>query len=96
MLFYFAWSLEDWLEGLPEVVTGVLKLLSQSAFGIYLFHILLVNWTGGGVLGQLLSAFPEPFPRAVLAYALTLAVVTLARFLLKKAKGGLLTHLSSS
>lgn len=96
LLFYFAWSLEDWLEGLPEVVTGVLKLLSQSAFGIYLFHILLVNWTGGGVLGQLLSAFPEPFPRAVLAYALTLAVVTLARFLLKKAKGGLLTHLSSS
>lgn len=88
-LFYFVRSLENRLEGLPEAATGALRLLSQSAFGIYLFHILLVNWTGGGVLGKLLSAFPEPFPRAVLVYALTLAVVALSRFLLKKAKAAI-------
>lgn len=88
-LFYFVRSLENRLEGLPEAATGALRLLSQSAFGIYLFHILLVNWTGEGVLGKLLSAFPEPFPRAVLVYALTLAVVALGRFLLKKAKAAI-------
>lgn len=92
-LFYYVRSLENRLEGLPEAATGALRLLSQSAFGIYLFHILLVNWTGGGVLGKLLSAFPEPFPRAVLVYALTLAVVALGRFLLKKAKAAIRKHL---
>ena len=76
-LFQLARSLEPWLRTHIVRVRSVIAFLSHCAFGVYLFHILFINWTGGGPLGHLLGSLSDPFTKALLVYALTLGVVAL-------------------
>lgn len=78
-LFQLARSLEGRLQGLSDRVRQAISRISGCAFGVYLFHILLVNLTGGGLLGKLLNHFSNPFVRAILIYAATLCLVALAK-----------------
>lgn len=85
-LFRFARSLEGRLEELPRQVIRTLTTFSQSALGVYLFHMLLVNWIGGGLFGKLLAACPNPLSKALLIYLIALAVISYARYLIKRGK----------
>lgn len=86
-VFQLARSIEPWLRARAAQTRSIITTMSQCAFGVYLFHILFVNWTGGGPLGHLLGSFSDPFARALLVYVLTLGVVALSRKLLSVGKG---------
>lgn len=85
-LFHFARSLEGCLKVLPHKVIQVLTTCSQSALGVYLFHMLLVNWIGGGIFGRMASLCSTPLSKALLIYSCTLAVITLVQYLLKRGR----------
>lgn len=86
-IFQLAKSLEPWLRTRAARARSVITAVSRCAFGVYLFHILFVNWTGDGPLGYLLGSLSNPFARALLVYALTLGVVALFRKLLQLGRG---------
>lgn len=85
-IFQLAKSLEPWLRTRAVRTRSAISAMSRCAFGVYLFHILFVNWTGGGPLGHLLGSLSNPFTKALLIYALTLGVVALSRKLLQLGK----------
>lgn len=89
-LFQLARSLEGRLQRLSGRVRQAISRISGCAFGIYLFHILFVNLTGGGLLGKLLNHSANPFVRAVLIYGVTLCLVALTKYLLNTLKRTLL------
>lgn len=86
-VFQLAKSLEPWLRARSTRIRLVISAMSRCAFGIYLFHILFINWTGGGPLGHLLGSLSDPFAKTLLVYALTLGVVALFRKLLQLGRG---------
>ena len=86
-VFQLAKSLEPWLRARSTRIRLVISAMSRCAFGIYLFHILFINWSGGGPLGHLLGSLSDPFAKALLVYALTLGVVALFRKLLQLGRG---------
>lgn len=82
-LFQLVRSLEPWLQARASRTRSAISAVSGCAFGVYLFHILFINWTGDGPLGSLLETLTDPFQKALFVYVLTLGVVALFRGLLR-------------
>ncbi|WEV65984.1 MULTISPECIES: acyltransferase [unclassified Bifidobacterium] len=86
-LFLLAQSLEPWLQHFGAGVMKVLKLLSSASLGVYLFHILLIDWVGASMEPNS-AAFlgRHPLFYAVCVYAITVIAVMVGKQLIAVCK----------
>ena len=75
-LFLLFQSCETRLQACGESTKRMLGKMAGASLGVYLFHILFINWTGFGFVAVLKSALTtHPVLYAVVVYLCTLAVV---------------------
>ena len=87
-VFLLAQSLEPMLHKMPQRVVGWMKLLSGAALGIYLFHVLLINWMHPDPVSHVLASMGRlPIMKAVIVYAVTAVIVLAGKKLIGLAKG---------
>ena len=82
-LFMLCKGLEPRLRRMGERSRSVLRTLSGASLGVYLFHILVIDWAGVNLRGTALTVWnAHPVMRAIVVYALTAAVVMAGRALI--------------
>lgn len=86
-LFMLCKGLESRLRRLGQRSRSVLRTLSGASLGVYLFHILIINWAGANLHGGALTVWnAHPVMRAVVVYVLTAAVVMASKALIALVK----------
>ena len=78
-------GIEPWLRSLPHHVLGMLRALSGAVLGVYLFHILTLNWLATnvhGAFGEALTRFP--LLRLAIIYVVTTVIVIVGKILIAK------------
>lgn len=79
-LFMLLASLEKRFVKLPERATGLIRKISAASFGVYLFHILIIDWAGASLPGRALATWNNhPLVRAAVVYVVTLAAVMIGK-----------------
>jgi surface polysaccharide O-acyltransferase-like enzyme len=79
-LFVFLKSLEPQLNSLREAITKIIKTLSSATLGVYLFHMLVINWCGVNL------PLPGYIWSTIIVYTVTVCVVIAGKKLIRVAK----------
>ncbi|NMN00825.1 acyltransferase [Bifidobacterium sp. DSM 109958] len=74
-LFLFLRALEPLLRRLPNVAKRCIKALSGLSLGVYLYHVLVINWTGMDLRMQ----YPSMIVRLFVVYGITCLIVAAYR-----------------
>lgn len=86
-LFLLFQSLEPRLQNIPAKAMQWLKLVSGASLGVYLFHILVINWIHPDVLSRVLGKLSSlPFLKAVVVYAAVAVAVMAGKWLIARIK----------
>ena len=86
-LFLIMQSLEKRLSRLSARSMGVLKMLSGAALGVYMFHVVLINWMGVSLPSSLSDGLGSlPLMKAVVVYVITAGLVIAGRLILGRCK----------
>ncbi|MCI6575028.1 MAG: acyltransferase [Arcanobacterium sp.] len=83
-LFMAGMSCENSLRNAPTGIHSLLARLSSASLGIYLFHILLVNFQGSGLpIQPMIAAFARfPITKGIAVYLATAAAVIVGKMLI--------------
>lgn len=89
-LFLFFMQKEQSFVTIPPRLMAGIRRLSGASLGVYLFHILVINWAGVNLSGSV-AAFWQRFPfiRALITYAITAVIVIIGKELIRQSKRGL-------
>ena len=77
-IFLLFKSLERRLQNISQTTLRFLKAVSGATLGVYLFHILVIDWLGSNVSTQN-TVMTHPLLRAVLVYVVTAVAVIVAK-----------------
>lgn len=95
-LFILFMQSERLFTKIPARWTSFIRRVSGASLGVYLFHILIINWAGVNLTGSVAVFWQRlPFIRAVITYLITAFIVIVAKELIRQCKR-LPAHLSSS
>lgn len=87
-LFLLLMSAEEHLKKYPSKVLRGVKEISGASLGVYLFHILIINWAGVNLQGRIAEFWGNHMEmRTVVVYAITLVLVVLAKRAIALCKG---------
>lgn len=79
-LFSFMMSLEPWLQRQSNVFKKTIAGISSLSLGVYLFHVLVINWWG---VNQPDFLSTRPFIRIIIVYTVTAVIVFIGRLLIQ-------------
>lgn len=86
-LFLCVMQVEQRLQKMPSTVLRCIREVSGASLGVYLFHILLINWMGKRNLDGVFRFWGEHMGlRAVIVYLVTLIIVIAGRHILMQIK----------
>lgn len=86
-VFVFFRSIEPSLRGLRADIKSFLRVLSSASLGVYLFHILLVDWLGVHNLPHIFDPLVDHMlSRGICIYILTAFVVAMGKSFFTKLK----------
>lgn len=86
-LFLCAMQVEQRLQEMPPTVSHCIREISGASLGVYLFHILVINWMGKRNWGNASQFWGEHMGvRAIAVYLVTLIVVVTCRHILMQIK----------
>ncbi|MBT1171749.1 hypothetical protein [Bifidobacterium sp. SO4] len=86
-LFLLFQSAEPLLKKMPLAVVRWLKLISGASLGVYLFHILMINWIRPGRLFRILDRLSDyPFLKAVFVYVVIAVLVMAGKWIIARVK----------
>lgn len=87
-LFLLLMSAEEHLKKYPSKVLRGVKEISGASLGVYLFHILIINWAGVNLQGRIAEFWGNHMEmRTVVVYVITLVLVVLAKRAIALCKG---------
>ena len=86
-LFLCAMQVEQRLREMSTTVLHCIREVSGASLGVYLFHILVINWMGKRNWGNVSQFWGEHMGvRAMVVYLVTLIVVVICRHILMQIK----------
>lgn len=86
-LFMLVRSCESMFKTHGKSTANVIRVLSGGSLGVYLFHILFVNWVGPARISRTVTELGQhPFIKAVVVYASTVLIVVIVKSGIAKAK----------
>lgn len=86
-LFLCVMQMEQRLQKLSSMVRRCIREISSASLGVYLFHILVINWMGKRNWGSVSQFWGEHMGvRAITVYLITLVIVVICRHILMQFK----------
>ncbi len=84
-IFLLLQSCESHLQQCNDIISRVLQKVASASLGVYLFHILLINWAGVNIDPEIMqNVSGHPFLYAVIVYGLTLICVLVGKSVIAK------------